>query len=139
MPWLETCPMDERMRFVVAVQARTETMAELCRRFGISRKTGYKWLGRFTDQGAAGLLERSRAPRRRPQLVSATVREAVLALRGRYPSWGPKKLAVRLPELYPGMVAPAPSTIGELLHAAGLVVPRRRRRHVPPRTEPLAH
>lgn len=139
MPWLETCAMTERMDFLVAARAGTETMSELCRRFGISRRTGYKWVGRFAAEGAAGLTDRSRAPHRRPRAVSPSTREALLQLRGEYPTWGPKKLAARLPLVYPGLVAPAPSTIGELLHAAGLVASRRRRRHVPPRTAPLAH
>lgn len=139
MPWLETVPMTERMRFVVAVEAGEQPMAELCRRFGISRKTGYKWWARYTTAGVDGLKDRSRAPHHCPHAVGPEIRELILALRGKQPTWGPKKLAVKLAEQHPELVIPAPSTIGELLTAAGLVVPRRRRRRVPPRTEPLAH
>ena len=131
--------MTERMRFLLAVQAGDESMAELCRRFGISRKTGYKWLGRFDAAGAGGLADQSRAPHHRPHAVAPTVREAVLALRGQHPTWGPKKLVATLQRRHPDIRWPAPSTVGELLAHAGLVVPRRPRRRVPPRTQPLAH
>ncbi len=131
--------MTERLRFIVAVQAGEASVAALCRQFGISRKTGYKWLSRYREAGGPSLTDRSRAPHHRPHAVRPEVREAVVALRARHPTWGPKKLAVRLPQAHPGMVAPAASTIGAVLHAAGLVVPRPRRRHVPPRTQPLAH
>jgi putative transposase len=139
MPWQETCAMAERMRFVDAVQSETESFAEWCRRFGISRNTGYKWLHRFEAEGAVGLADRSRAPHHCPHALSEAQREAAIVLRARHPKWGPKKIAARWPLEYPQLAVPAPSTIGDVLHDAGLVAPRRRRRHVPPRTEPLAH
>ena len=61
MGWKKTCAMDERMRFVMAVEERDEAFAAVCRRFGVSRKTGYKWLERYRDGGAENLVERSRA------------------------------------------------------------------------------
>ena len=139
MPWLETKPMTERRRFIVAVEADELTMAERCRQFGISRKTGYTWFARYANEGVEGLKDRSWAPHHCPHAVGPEVREALIALRSRYPTWGPKKLAVKLAQEQPEMVVPAPSTIGDLLATAGLVVPRRHRRHVPPRTQPLAH
>ena len=63
MAWRETCAMDERMRFVAAAVGGAVNMSELCLLFGISRKTGYKWVGRYEAEGASGLVERSRAPR----------------------------------------------------------------------------
>ena len=96
MPWLETEPMTERMRFILAVETGEQTLAEWCRRFGISRKTGYKWLTRYQQDGIAGLKDRSRAPHQCPHAVSPEVREAIIALRSHYPTWGPKKLAVKL-------------------------------------------
>jgi putative transposase len=139
MPWQETCAMTERMRLMLAVTSGAVTMAEACRQAGVSRKTGYKWRARFVAEGAAGLRARARAPRRRPQTVPAVVREAVLTQRARHPTWGPKKLVAALREEQPGVRWPAPSTAGDLLKRAGLVVPRRWRRRAPPRTEPLAH
>ena len=61
MPWTETEPMKERMRFVVDAERGLYSMAELCERYGISRRTGYKWLDRYEASGPAGLQERSRA------------------------------------------------------------------------------
>jgi len=57
MPWLETRVMDQRMQFIVYYQRQEQCMAELCRQYGISRKTGYKWLGRWREQGVAGLAD----------------------------------------------------------------------------------
>ena len=59
MPWSETTPMDERLQFVADVRRETEEIAVLCRRYGISRKTGYKWLARYAEAGPGGLADRS--------------------------------------------------------------------------------
>ena len=131
--------MTEKLRFIVAAEAEEESLALLCRQFGISRKTGYKWLARYRAEGASGLDDRSRAPQRRPQAVSAAVRERLLAVRGAHPSWGPKKIVAWLARQQPQQRWPATSTVGVVLQQAGLVVPRRRRTHAPPRTQPLAH
>lgn len=139
MPWQETCAMTERMQFVWAVQSGTETMAEHCRRFGITTKTGYKWLHRFEAEGAPGLADRSRAPHHRPHALTDEQREAALAIRAQHPTWGPRKIVAYWPRVYPHLPVPAASTVGDLLRTAGLTVPRRRRRRVPPRTAPLAH
>jgi transposase len=79
MPWRETRVMDERARFVLAMEADEEPIAAVCRRFGISRDKGYKWLRRWQAEGVAGLADRSRAPRSHPQAASKPV--AVLARR----------------------------------------------------------
>ena len=60
MGWTETCAMHQRMRFVLMVEKRVENFAEICRRFGVSRKTGYKWLARYLAEGPAGLADQSR-------------------------------------------------------------------------------
>ena len=53
MGWMETCAVDERMRFVMAVEREEESFAALCRRFQVSRKTGYKWVERYEEAGLA--------------------------------------------------------------------------------------
>ena len=78
MPWKETCPMKERLRFVIEQESGDWTMAELCRRFGISRTTGYKWVERFGTQGPPGLQNWPRAPRHHPNAVSAEAEAAIL-------------------------------------------------------------
>lgn len=131
--------MTDRMRLMMAVSSGSLTMAEACRQAGVSRKTGYKWRARFAVTGVAGLTDRSRAPQRRPQTVTPAIREAVVGQRAQHPTWGPKKLVAYLQAEQPTITWPAPSTAGDLLKQAGLVVPRRRRAHAPARSQPLAH
>ena len=137
MPWKATCPMDERMQFIARVLAGEDEMTVLCREYGVSRKTGYKWLGRYIAEGAAGLAERSHAPLQHGQAHDVAVVQAVLGLRQRWPHWGPKKLRVKLVEHHPELPVPVASTIGEWLRREG-VVDRSRRRRCPPYTQPFA-
>ena len=113
-------------------------MTELAARYGISRKTAYKWVGRYEADGAPGLVERSRAPRHSGRAVAQPLREAMLALRRRHPHWGPRKLAAILREREPQQPWPAPSTMGELFRREGLSQARRRLRYIVPLTQPLA-
>src|SRR5437879_4468012 len=69
MPWTETEPMKERVRFVADAERGLYSMSELCERYGISRRTGYKWLERYEAEGPAGLKERSRAPHHCPHRI----------------------------------------------------------------------
>jgi putative transposase len=131
MPWEETCVMDERMAFVVEWQRGETTMAELCRAFGVSRKTGYKLIERFLSEGVDGLKDRSRAPQHHPNAVSERVSRAVVAVRHAHPSWGAKKIRAWLERKRPETSWPAESTIAALLDREGLVKRRRVRRHVP--------
>ena len=92
MGWMETCAVDERMRFVIAVEREGSTFAVVCREFGVSRRTGYKWLERYREGGVAGLVDRSRAPLHRPHAMSAEIAEFCLAVRREHPTWGPIKV-----------------------------------------------
>jgi putative transposase len=138
MPWEETCTMDQRLKFVVACLAEDEPMAWVCEAFGISRKTGYKWLERYQSGGPAGLADHSRAPIE-PAGMVPEIREAIIALRREKPHWGPLKLRAKLCERHPQTDWPVPSSIGDLLRRAGLSEPRRPRRRTPPYSQPLAH
>jgi putative transposase len=141
MPWLETAPVDERERFIAAHRHGLYPMTDLCARFGISRKTGYKWLARYDAEGRAGLRDRSRAPHTCPHRIDADVAALLVAARERHPSWGPAKLLHWLAPRHPDMEWPAVSTAGDLLVRRGLVKKRRRRRPsrhpgvVPPATD----
>jgi putative transposase len=127
MPWSETRPMDERLRFVVEAERGEEFFRALCARYGIQPKTGYKWLERFAAAGAAGLAERSRRPHHSPTATSRESVAALVELRTRWPTWGAKKLVTVLRERHPELVIPAPSTAAAILKREGLVrVPRRR-------------
>jgi putative transposase len=130
MPWRERSPMDERVQFIGDYERQLWTVTELCDRYGISRKTGYKWIDRYDKQGAPGLAERSSRPHRSPQTTPPTVVQAIVALRKRNPSWGGKKIVAVLGEREPTWALPAVSTANDILTRAGLVASRRRRRPV---------
>lgn len=118
--------MDERTQFIAAWLQHEKSMSTLCRQFGISRKTGYKWMARYRAAGPSGLLERSHAPHWQPAAMTTGTQRAILRLRAKHPHWGPRKLRAWLEQHAPA-TWPAPSTIGALLQRAGLTVPRRRR------------
>ena len=137
MPWLETAPMEQRERFVRDDRLALYTMTELCDRYDISRKTGYKWLERFDAGGRAGLSDRSRAPHRCPHRITDHVAELICLARRQHPSWGPEKLLQWLEPRHPDVDMPAVSTAGDLLARKGLVKKRRRRRpHLHPGVVP---
>src|SRR5712691_8853857 len=139
MGWMETCAVVERMRFVMAAEVGEETFAAICRRFGVSRKTGYKWLDRYRAEDVEGLRDRSRAPHHHPQEVPAAKAERCVEVRKAHPTWGPAKVRALLQRRAPGTAWPAASTIGELFDREGLTVKRRLRRRSPPSSVPFAH
>ena len=138
MPWKETCAVNERMKFVVRLEDG-ERMADLCREFGISRKTGYKLKKRFEELGRYGLVDQSRRPHGHPGRTPEAIRELLIEERRRRPTWGPRKLIAYLKRHHPDVRFPALSTSYKILKDAGLVEPRRRVRRVVPHTEPLRH
>ncbi len=138
MPWKETCIMEQRVKFVIDYEESEESVSELCRWYGISRKTGHKWLARYRGSGIDGLGDRSRAPHHCPHAMAVVIEDAVLAVKRRHPSWGPRKVRAWLMRHDAERAWPAASTIGDLFRRRGLVVARRRRHRVPPRTAPFA-
>jgi putative transposase len=138
VPWQETRVMDEKMNFVVDLDREDLSFAELCRQYGISRRCGYRLAARYRSEGVEGLKERSRAPHHHPNAVSEEAEAAVVGVRRKHPTWGPKKIRAWLEAKYPGLGWPAQSTIGELLDRRGLVKRRHRRRHTPPGMSPLS-
>jgi putative transposase len=128
MTWRETDKMDERLRFIAGCLAEEETMSALCEAFGISRKTGYKWLERYRSQGAAGLCDLPRAPHFHGRATAVDVVERIVAEKEAHPLWGPKKIVARLRRRQPDLAWPAASTAGEILKRHGLVKGRGRAR-----------
>lgn len=138
MPWKATCVMDERVKFVAECLREETTMTELCKRYGVSRETGYTWLKRYEAEGIEGLKDQSRAPKHHPNAVTEAIEEAIVRLRGMHPSWGPKKLWRRLHDDDARVNWPSVSTMGEILKRRGLVVARRKARpRATPSTKPL--
>jgi transposase len=130
MAWQDVEPMEERIRFVLQATREGKGFSELCREFGISRKTGYKWLARYRARGLAGLHELSRRPRASPTRMPEEVEALVLRERHRHRTWGPKKLQAVLATKYGVVPGPAVSTIGNLLKRHGLTRKTRGRRPV---------
>jgi transposase InsO family protein len=131
--------MEEKARFIFEYERDERTMSELCERYGVARETGYVWLRRYRERGLDGLVELNRAPQRHPNQTAPGNERAVVELRQAHMRWGPRKLKHVLERDQPGRVWPAASTIGELLKREGLVVARKKARHTPPYSEPLAH
>lgn len=123
--------MDLREEFVRAHLRGEDSVAALCRYYEISRKTGYKWIRRFEEEGLEGLEDRSRAPLLSPQAISEELQDVIVRLRKKHPKWGPKKLKALLEKERPRETIPAASTIGDLLRARGLSTPRKRRTPIP--------
>jgi transposase InsO family protein len=125
MPWKDTRPVDQRLKFIEARLSGEHSMVTLCRMFGISTKTGYKWWHRFEQEGMPGLLDRSRASHSHPNATAEDMVTLVIGARRRHPTWGPRKLRAWLRRK--GYEPPAPSTIGDIVRREGLVRPKRRR------------
>ncbi len=133
MPWRESCVMDERVRFIAECLSGEVSKTELCEAYGISRRTGYKWLSRYEAEGLAGLAERSHAPLRHGLATAPELVEKLVELRRARPTWGPRKLLARLERLHPALAWPSHSTAHTLLKREGLITSRRVRRRAPPR------
>ena len=91
MPWKAACPLEQRMPFVIERRSGTMSMTALCRAFGISRQTGYKWAKRFElADSSCSLQELSRRPQNDPAVAATRIVKRILACRHRHPTWGPR-------------------------------------------------
>ncbi len=120
MPWKVNTMSESRREFVELALRSGSNMSELCRRFEISRKTAYKWLGRYQAGGVSGLEDQSRRPKSSPNRTSVTLEEQVVELRSVHPAWGGRKLRRRLLDQGVEQV-PAASTITEILRRRDLL------------------
>jgi putative transposase len=137
MPWKETCPMDQRIQLLSDWKKEDYTITELSQIYKVSRKTIYKWIDRYQEQGAVGLKEQSRAPLNHPNATKPEIVSKLINTKLEHKTWGPRKIIARLERQYPDQCWPAPSTAGSLLKREGLVSDRRLKRHTPPYTEPF--
>ena len=130
MPWEEVSIMSKRREFVTLAQSEGTNIRDLCRRFGISPTTGYKWLGRFRGSGIAGLAELARRPHRSPMRTAPEMEDSVIQLRDAHPAWGGRKLrAWLLTREHQGV--PSPSTVTAILHRHGRIDPAQSVEHTP--------
>src|SRR6266705_985835 len=130
MPWSQMSPMDQKLQFIADYLREVFSVSELCERYGISRKTGYKWIERYLRNGPAGLEERSRRPRRSPNQTAEEIVTAILDARRRHPAWGGKKLLALLHKRHPRWSLPGRSTACDILSRHGMVPTRRQRRRI---------
>jgi putative transposase len=130
MPWRHTSPMDQKIHFIADYLRRTLSITELCALYGVSRKTGYKWIERYLTSGPPGLEARSRTPCSRPNQTPQHIVEAIIEVRCRHPSWGAKKLLAILQKRHPSWSFPGRSTVCDILRRHGLVPKKRHHRHI---------
>ena len=130
MAWKDVEPMEERIRFVLKATREEMAFTDLCGAFGISRKTGYKGLSRYEEQGLEGMHELSRRPLSSPMRIEDWVEGLVVRERRAHMKWGPKKLREKLIEKHELDVLPAVSTIGNIIKRHALVKKKPRRRPV---------
>ena len=122
--------MSERMQFLTRLRAG-ERMADLCREYGISEKTGYKFKARYEQLGVPGLVDQPRVPKRIPHRTARAVIELLIEERKRHPTWGGRKLKAHIEQKHPEIALPSPSAIAQWMKREGLVQPRRRRSAFP--------
>ena len=137
MPWKETCAMDQKIQMIGDYLSQEYTITQLSEMYEVSRKTIYKWVGRYQEKGSSGLEEQSKAPLSHPNVTPLGVAREIVAMKLRHQRWGPKKLVAWLEEHCPEERWPAASTAGGILKREGLVRSRRRKRKTPPYTEPF--
>ncbi|MGH8176523.1 MAG: IS481 family transposase [Steroidobacter sp.] len=128
MPWQECSKMDERLRFVARL-LEGEKMAQLCREFDISRKTGYKIFARYKDCGVEGLTDRSRRPYRHANRLPFQIETLIVQLKKEHPSWGAPKIREKIRRRHSDIQLPAISTVHAVLDRHGLVTRGRRARY----------
>ena len=128
MSWREVSIMSQRIEFVTLATAENANLRHLCRCFGISPNTAYKWLNRFQAAGIDGLADLSRQPHNSPARTPVEMEETIVKLRGEHPAWGGRKLERRLLDL--GHIGiPGPSTITAILRRHHLLDPKESVKH----------
>jgi len=137
MPWKDVEPMDEKLLFIADYLRQVSNFSALCLQYGISRKTGYKWVERYDAGGLEALSEQSRRRRTQSERTPYAVEQRILELRRGRDAPGPKKIRAQLEGQLATDAIPSCTTIYTILKRAGLVEAPRRRRHVRPNPGPL--
>lgn len=136
MPWKETCVMSERIKMISEYLSGEYLLSQLARRYGVSRKSVYKWIERYEAGGWKGLDDVSRAPHSHPNSLSAEMEQRILGWKIKQPLWGAPKIHAKLLELAD---CPSESTISNVLRRHGLTRKVRRRRQATPSEQPFDH
>ncbi len=139
MAWGASKVEDQRKEFISRFLSGNLTVTNLCVEFQISRKTGYKWIRRFEEEGEEGLKDRSRTPHFQAEKTSHDLEVKILAVKHKRMRWGPKKIRGHLVEHEPTIDWPSITTISNILDRNGLVARRKYRKRFPAKTDPLSH
>lgn len=130
MPWKMEKPMDQKIKLISNWLEDDEDISELARRYSISRKTVYKWIKRYEEEGIQGLEEKERVAHSHPNITEEIIINRIINFKLKHMTWGPKKLMHCLREMNPEVDWPADSTAGYWLKKNNLVKDRKKRRHV---------
>ena len=139
MPWKEVNPMQQRVFFITDYLRQIMSLSGLCAQYGVSRKTGYKWIERYRSSGLEGLTETSSRPLHSPDKTPYRIEQSIIELRQQFMDPpGAKKIHALLARHYPVELIPSKTTIYNILNRSGLVDKRRRKRRVSPYPQPFA-
>ena len=130
MPWKDVNAMELRIQFITDWLKKTHTVIDLCALYGISRKSGYKWIGRYLKEGPDWVLDRSHAARVVGNKTPLEVEQALMQMRALHPTWGARKLLHLVGLQQPSLVLPHESTVCDMLKRNGLITSRPRRRAI---------
>jgi putative transposase len=139
MVWRVSNMEEQRKLFIEECNRGDKTFVDICNDFGISRPTGYKWVERHAQMGEEGLKDLSRAPHTQLAKTEKRIEDKILNVKHKYSTWGPRKIRAYLERHEPDEEWPSPTTVGNILDRHGLVLPRKKRRRVPIKSEPLSH
>ena len=128
MPWKETNVSDQRKEFVLEYLKYLINFTDLCTKYGISTKTGYKWKQRFLEEGFAGLMDQSKRPANSPSQIDEDVILEIIKIKNERPKWGPKKVHAIFKRNHPNEKIPCLTSVERILRKAGLIEPRKRNR-----------
>jgi len=137
MPWKIAEPMDQKIQLIADWQRTQYSITDLSKKYGVSRKTVYKWCCRYEEEGIDGLKDQNRAPKYSPNRTNDDIIKLLIKEKLKNRKRGPVKIYHQLKRQYPDIKLPAPSTIAHWLKKNGLVTRRKRRKYVPPYTEPF--
>lgn len=132
MPWKDTTAMEQKLEFINEWRSGNFNFTQLCKEFGISRPTGYKFIKRYREKGLEGLKELGRQPHSHPRQTSDRLVKAIVKLRKAHPRWGAEKIWKLLQKDFELDEIPCVSTISRIIKRNGLVVSRKRRPRVKP-------
>jgi len=128
MPWKEVNTMDQKIKFVIKTFDKHANFTRLCKEFGISTKTSYKWRKRFIEGGEPALNDRPRTPYSNSRSINPELIYDICKIKNKKKSWGAPKVHATLVEMYPNRIIPHERTVGRILKRMGFIKTKKRRK-----------